>query len=136
MFLVRDYGHKIMSIVNKVYNRLYFVPQLAMFHSEISMLITIDVYISTLLYTACQKCWHTCSYLITITLCLTIFKFWEHLLPTWWNHTWNYIVTKILFVHKSKLFYIFFNSYTLLLILLTYIHTHTHSASLSFSSNS
>lgn len=33
-----------MSNVNKNYNRLYYVPQLGMFHREISVLITIDVY--------------------------------------------------------------------------------------------
>lgn len=43
-FLVSDYGNKIMSNVNKIYNRVYFVPQLGMFHREISVLITIDVY--------------------------------------------------------------------------------------------
>lgn len=36
-------GNKIMSSVNTVYDRLYFVPQLGMFHSEMSMLITIEV---------------------------------------------------------------------------------------------
>lgn len=44
LLLISDCGNKIMSNVNKVYDRLYFVPQLGMFHREISMLIAIEVY--------------------------------------------------------------------------------------------
>lgn len=63
-----------MSNVNKVYDRLYFVPQLGMFHSEISMLITIEVYMSVLVHYLSKVETHQLAHYYYCILFLTIFK--------------------------------------------------------------
>lgn len=76
MFLISDYENKIISNVNKVYNRLYFVPQLGMFHSEILMLITLNIYKNNCTCTLPVKSVDTTAHTV---LFLTILKINENI---------------------------------------------------------